>query len=515
MQRRTLLKLTGLLGAAVALPGWGRSLTSNPQSELPIPELLQADADNKIVLRAQTGRAIWRGKQVATWGYNGDILGPTLMLEKGKKMTIQIDNHLPEATTVHWHGLAIPGEVDGGPHNPLQPGERRVVTFTPDQPASTCWYHPHLHGKTGFQVAKGLSGLILLKDEAVERLRLPRQWGIDDLPIILQDKQLTAKGNNIDYQLDLMSAAVGWFGDLMLTNGTLHPQKSVPRGWVRLRLLNGCNARALTIATSDKRSLYVIASDGGLLPEPVRLEEISLLPGERFEVLINTQDGRSFELLSLPVKQMGMTLPPFDQPLPLLTIHPLRVLASGTLPDSLSTLPPLPELSRLPERRLQLTMDERLDSLGMSELMRRYGHQAMAGMNMSHHNTHGQMHSTKSSAHYDFRSGNKINGKAFDISSPAFDVPRGKYEKWIISGEGDAMLHPFHIHGTQFRVLLENGKPPAVHRRGWKDIVKIEGGISEVLVRFEHSASAEHAYMAHCHILEHEDTGMMAGFTVT
>jgi len=115
---------------------------------------------------------------------------------------------------------------------------------------------------------------------------------------------------------------------------------------------------------------------------------------------------------------------------------------------------------------------------------------------------------------YDFHQGNQINGVAFNMDKPAFEVKQGAYEKWTISGEGDEMLHPFHIHGTQFRILSENGKPPAPHRSGWKDTVRVEGWRSEVLVRFNHQAAKDQAYMAHCHLLEHEDTGMMLGFTV-
>lgn len=100
------------------------------------------------------------------------------------------------------------------------------------------------------------------------------------------------------------------------------------------------------------------------------------------------------------------------------------------------------------------------------------------------------------------------------MTTPMFAAAKGQYERWVISGEGDMMLHPFHIHGTQFRILSENGSAPAAHRAGWKDTVRVEGGISEVLVKFDHEASQEHAYMAHCHLLEHEDTGMMLGFTV-
>jgi blue copper oxidase len=125
------------------------------------------------------------------------------------------------------------------------------------------------------------------------------------------------------------------------------------------------------------------------------------------------------------------------------------------------------------------------------------------------HGSHGK------TAAYDFHNGNKINGQAFNMTKPMFNVELGKLEKWTISGEGDAMLHPFHIHGTQFRILSENGKPPAAHRAGWKDIVSVNGWRSEVLVRFNYVANAENAYMAHCHLLEHEDTGMMLGFSVS
>jgi blue copper oxidase len=115
---------------------------------------------------------------------------------------------------------------------------------------------------------------------------------------------------------------------------------------------------------------------------------------------------------------------------------------------------------------------------------------------------------------FDLHLANLINGKPFAMKA-AFDVPKDRYERWILSGEGDMMLHPFHIHGTQFRILSENGAPPPLHRQGYKDIVRVEGGVSELLVRFRRSAPGDHAFMAHCHVLEHEDTGMMIAFTVT
>lgn len=539
MQRRDFLKYSVALGVASALPLWSRSVFAADRPALPIPDLLTADASNRMQLVVQAGKSSFAGKTATTWGYNGNLLGPAVKLNKGQSVTVDIHNQLAEETTLHWHGLEIPGEVDGGPQGIIPAGGKRSVTFTPDQRAATCWFHPHQHGKTGRQVAMGLAGLVLIEDEEIRKLLLPKQWGIDDVPVIIQDKQFSADGQ-FDYQLDIMTAAVGWFGDTLLTNGAIYPQHAAPHGWLRLRLLNGCNARSLNIAASDNRPLYVIASDGGLLAEPVKVTELPMLMGERFEVLVDVSDGKAFDLVTLPVSQMGMAVAPFDKPHPVMRVQPLLISASGTLPDSLISMPSLPSLEGLTVRKLQLSMDPMLDMMGMQMLMKKYGAQAMAGMdhgkmmghmnndnmghgNMNHGNMnhgemgnmqHGDMGNMKHGGSFDFHNANRINGQAFDMNKPMFAAAKGQHERWVISGQGDMMLHPFHIHGTQFRILSENGKAPAAHRAGWKDTVRVEGGVSEVLVKFDHDAPKEHAYMAHCHLLEHEDTGMMLGFTV-
>ncbi|HHT8229664.1 MULTISPECIES: multicopper oxidase CueO [Citrobacter] len=538
MQRRDFLKYSVALGVASALPLWSRSVFAADRPALPIPDLLTADASNRMQLIVQAGQSSFAGKTATTWGYNGSLLGPAVKLSKGQSVTVDIHNQLAEETTLHWHGLEIPGEVDGGPQGIIPAGGKRSVTFTPDQRAATCWFHPHQHGKTGHQVAMGLAGLVLIEDEEIRKLLLPKQWGIDDVPVIIQDKQFSADGQ-VNYQLDIMTAAVGWFGDTLLTNGAIYPQHAAPRGWLRLRLLNGCNARSLNIAASDNRPLYVIASDGGLLAEPVKVTELPMLMGERFEVLVDVSDGKAFDLVTLPVGQMGMAIAPFDKPHPVMRVQPLLITASGTLPGTLTSMPALPSLEGLTVRKLQLSMDPMLDMMGMQMLMKKYGAQAMAGMDhgkmMGHMNNdnmghgsmkhgnmnhgemgnmqHGDMGNMKHGT-FDFHNANRINGQAFDMNKPMFAAAKGQHERWVISGQGDMMLHPFHIHGTQFRILSENGKAPAAHRAGWKDTVRVEGGVSEVLVKFDHDAPKEHAYMAHCHLLEHEDTGMMLGFTV-
>ncbi|MGO2259288.1 MAG: multicopper oxidase CueO [Hafnia alvei] len=540
MLRRDFIKLTAMLGASSALPLWSRAAFAADHPALPIPALLTPDAAGKIALNVQTGSMKWKaGMQTPTWGINGPLLGPAMRLQRGKDVAINVTNALPEATTMHWHGMEIPGTSDGGPQAVIEPGKMWTAEFKVDQPATTAWFHPHTHGLTGRQVAMGLGGLIIIDDEESTKLPLPKEWGVDDVPVILQDKRLDAKGH-IDYQLDIMTAAVGWFGDMMLTNGAVYPQHLAPRGWLRLRFLNGCNARSLNLATSDGRPLYVVGSDGGLLGEPVKLTELPILMGERFEVLVDTRDGKAFDIITLPVKQMGMTLPPFDRALPVLHIQPTLKSNEAKLPDVLVNMPAVPAADNVKTRWLQLMMDPQLDMMGMQMMMQRYGMASMAGMDMKGHGNmagmdHGQMQGhmahgqmghgkmnhggmeqgNQMAPGYDFMHGNKINGIAFDMAKPMFDVKRGTYEKWTISGEGDMMLHPFHIHGTQFRILSENGKPPAAHRSGWKDTVRVEGWRSEVLVKFDHEAPKERAYMAHCHLLEHEDTGMMMSFTVS
>jgi len=483
---------------------------------LPIPQELRANARGEIAFSARAGTVEFlRGRRTATYGYNGPFLGPVLRLRRGQTVMIDFANHLSDPTTVHWHGLIIPGDVDGGPHRPIAPGEHWRPALSINQPAATLWFHPHFYPTTAAQVTKGLAGLLVIDDEDTDRLKLPSRWGVDDVPLIIQDRRFTRDGQFFD-RMNITAVTNGYVGDVPLVNGVRYPEARTTRGWVRLRLLDGSNARSYALKASDGRSLFVIGSDGGLLESPVEVKEIGIHAGERFEVMVDCRSGTPFDLLTLPVEQPIMRLPPFDGPVPLVTIRPVGAVGPGELPASLVKLQPVP--AELPAAGQQLVMNMFRDEEGMMPLMKA-GLMSMAKSGKTDPAVVGRV--TKLIVDQPELtmavqlSANGVNGRPFALGEPMFAVRRSQELRWRISEASDRMLHPVHVHGCQFRIVSASGQPPEAYRAGWKDIVPISaGGFAEILVSFPYPAGVDMPYMAHCHILEHEDSGMMTQFTV-
>jgi cuproxidase len=483
---------------------------------LPIPQELRANARGEIAFSARAGMVDFLpGQRTATYGYNGPFLGPALRLRRGQTVMIDFANHLPDPTTVHWHGLIIPGAVDGGPHRPVAPGQHWRPALSINQPAATLWFHPHVYPTTAAQVTKGLAGLLIIDDEDTDRLKLPSRWGVDDIPLIIQDRRFRRDGQFFD-QMNITAATSGYVGDVALVNGVRYPEVRTTRGWVRLRLLDGSNARSYILKASDDRSLFVIGSDGGLLESPVELKQITIHAGERFEVMVDCRSETPFDLMTLPVAQPIMRLPPFDRPVPLVTIRPDGDVGPGELPASLVKLPAVPP--ELPAVSQQLVMNMFRDEDGMMPLMKA-GLMAMAKSGKTDPTVVARVTRLIADQPELPRaaqlSANGVNGRPFGLGEPTFAARRNQALRWRISEASDRMLHPVHIHGCQFRIVSASGQPPEAYRAGWKDIAPIsDGGFSEILVNFPYPAAPDAPYMAHCHILEHEDSGMMTQFTV-
>jgi len=517
LSRRTML----LSGAAASMmrgfsPSKARA-EENARRPLPIPPELRANAKGTIPLDARPGSMRFQGNHdTATYGINGPYLGPAVRVRRGAKVVAQVSNGVPENITMHWHGLIIPGAADGGPHRVIASGERWQTELLIDQPAATLWFHPHYYPSTAQEVISGLAGLLIVDDDEVARLPLPSRWGVDDIPLIIQDRRFTPDGQFFD-RMNIMAVTNGYIGDTALVNGAHYPEARAARGWLRLRILNGSNARSYALAVSDGRSLYVIASDGGLLESPVELKQLLVHVGERFEVLVDGRNGSAFDLVTLPISQEIMRLPPFDRPLPLMTIRPDGVDGKGQLPSNLAVVPPLPD--QLPPVSQELVMNMFKDAQGMM-LLKRAGLMAMAETSKTDPEVVARVVNlivnVPALSQSEQLSANGVNGKPFSLDRIDFAAARNQCLCWRIAEGTDRMLHPVHVHGCQFRIISQDGKPPEAHRSGWKDTAPISaGGVTEILLRFPHSANRDNPYMVHCHILEHEDSGMMAQFTVS
>ena len=478
-------------GSAVVAAAASRHVWAAARPSLPIPPILDGTNGNPLDLQIRSGAwSFMPGIQTPTLGINQDYLGPTIRTRRGSELNVNYSNTLSEGVSIHGHGLHVPGDVDGGPQLEIAPGGVWQPKLSIAQPAATCWYHSHTHGRTGYQTYHGLAGMMIIDDDDADAMDLPNRYGVDDLPVIIQDRTFDAEGRLV-YSLE-DAEEDGWYGDTVVVNGAIKPTAKVSAGKVRLRILNGANARFYFVTFADNRVFHKIASDGGLLPTPVPLTSMEMAPGERCEIIVDMADGNAAEMLMLFEDVIDME--DGDEEIDLSRLPAalregaslaLRVDASlpaqtTPLPEKLATItrPRTDEIVHT--REFKLTMDH-------SD-----GHRSDVG--------HAMMDMA-------------INGAAMDMKIINERVKLGVWERWRIRSDQGA--HPFHAHGCSFLIDKMEGVTPSEDQQGWKDVVVLDDDAwSEILVRFDHHATDQFPYMYHCHILEHEDRGMMGQFTV-
>ena len=425
------------------------------------------------------------GIATPTIGINQSFLGPTLEMRRDDNVRMRVRNELNETATVHWHGFHLPAAADGGPHQPIAPGSTWSPGFEVRQRASLFWYHSHALHRSGPQVYAGLAGAIYVRDEDEDRLNLPSDYGIDDIPLIVQDRAFGSDGHFV-YSGSMHSRMMGMRGDTLLVNGTVDPVFEATSDHLRLRLLNGSNARFYAFSFKDGRSFQIIASDGGLLENPIRADRVVLAPGERAQIIVDLSNGRPAELRAADDGNMGMM--------------GRGMMGRGRSGSAMNggnvfrVLDILPSASRRkgfsPPRQLV-----QLSAADPSLAVRQRRFVLDMGMGMM--------------------GGFTINGQSMDMQRIDERVPVDEWEIWQIEN-ASMMAHPFHIHDVQFRVLDRNGRPSPAPERGLKDTVVINPGERvRLLLRFEDYTDPDLPYMYHCHILEHEDAGMMGQFLVT
>jgi FtsP/CotA-like multicopper oxidase with cupredoxin domain len=445
---------------------------------LSIPPLLQPvrveGATDYYEITQQEARVeILPGTYTTIWGYQGKMPGPTIRARQGRKTVVHHVNKLSVPTVVHLHGGNTPPDSDGFPTDLVMPGRSKTYVYPNEHAAATLWYHDHAMDQTGRNLFMGLAGLYIVEDEREQNLPLPRDQY--DVPLILQDRRFNPDGS-LQYSPDSVFGAIT---DTILVNGIPWPRFEVSACRYRFRILNGSNSRFFRLALSSGQPFLQIATDGGLLPAPVKVNEIPLAMAERVEVIV---DFSSFPIGSQvflkntpdPTRDLANQGPANEGLLRFDVVRKGR--ADSTVPIRLAEVPKISPDRAVRTRTLVLT----------------------------------RSHPQGSDARW------AINGREFSadvpIATPRFD----EIEIWRILNhtfhEPHSIMHPLHLHLVNFQILERNGKPPLAHEAGWKDTVALATGEEvRVIARF---GGYRGRYLLHCHNLEHEDRGMMARFDV-
>lgn len=460
--------------------GWMITVSSvnaqNFYNPVSIPPVISG---SNFQLNCDSGQwQIYPGALTNTFAINGNYLGPTLELQKGDSVNIQINNLLGEETSLHWHGLHIPASMDGGPETVIPAGSSFTSSFRVMNRAATYWYHPHVHMNTEAQVRKGMAGIIIVRDNDEAALSLPRNYGYDDFPIILQDRSYDA-GNQF---------LVNTLGDSMLVNGTARPYLNVPGQMVRMRILNASAARVYNLGFSDNRTFYVIGSDGGLLPTPYATNRMLLSNGERIEIIVDFS-GPGLPPLTLksyasqmpntvPGNLMGMT--GGNGPLERVDFDIMEFRVIPPIPGGITAVPS----ALVPVQTYDSTTANRVRNRSITG-------QGMVNMGNFY-----------------------LDGSQYIMGYFNDTMRLGDIELWYVTNSSN-IAHPMHVHDVSFRILSRNGVTPPPSESGYKDVFNIlpQETVS-LIMRFEDYADPGVPYMYHCHNLAHEDMGMMTSFIV-
>ena len=443
----------------------GVSLTSSNGSLLVDPPLLRNLSRQKgtveVELTAAPARlALLPGKPTEAYAFNGSVPGPTLELYEGDRVIVHFRNELPEPTTIHWHGLHIPAVMDGSPLHPVAPGARYDYVFTiKPGTAGTYWYHPHPDVRSGYQIAKGLFGAVIVRARDDPLRAIPERL------LILSDNRFHADGSvdfsdpqSVQGQIDEVN---GREGDVLFVNGQHAPTVRLRSGEVqRWRVINVAAARVFRLALAGHTLLHV-GSDGGLFDRPVEVREIEVANSERVELLVRGTGA--------PGERAALQALPYDRYVP--QTRPRDWQAARDL------------------LTVAYSMEAPMAAAPVPSTLR---HVAW-------------LDTTAATAkHVIVLSQGLINGRTMDMHRVDVHAPLGATEIWEIENVV-GMDHPFHLHGFQFQVLERGGRPEPF--ASWKDVVNVRKHESvRIIVRYDDFPGM---WMFHCHILDHEDHGMM------
>jgi FtsP/CotA-like multicopper oxidase with cupredoxin domain len=552
-RRREFLR-SALAAATFAATASGLSISQRTEAKFG-PNHAPFAPDLHIELRAAKDEArIRSGSPTRVWRYHGrvvkgdphalEFLGylPLLRVRRGQKVRVELVNELSESTIIHWHGLYVPAEMDGHPRNAIESGERYIYEFEVRNRAGTYWFHPHPDGRTGKQVYFGMAGLLVVSDDEESAAGLP--LGDYDIPLVIQDRRFDddnqlvyLSGDGSTGMMDeagpgrgmgammgrggmmgrgatggmepMMARMMGFLGDRILVNGKVDQVLRVEARAYRLRLLNASNTRIYKLAWSDRSPMTAIGTDGGLLERPLTLPYVTLAPAERVDLWADFSDQpigaeRTLQSLSFSgdIAMGGM----MDSGM----MRSMMGTMAGDLPSGAS----FPILRVRVERRssAKIALPQRLSTISPPRPQDAINFRAPKIFNI----TMGMMLWG-------------INGRSFEMESVTREetVRLGTTEIWEFRNDADngmmgMMAHAMHVHGLQFKVVGRSVKPRFSSGRdsvsggyidaGWKDTVLVMPGERvRLLLRFQPYPGL---FLYHCHMLEHEDSGLMRNYLI-
>ena len=400
------------------------------------------------------------------------FLGPTIEARKGDRIKVNFENNVGEESIIHWHGLHLPENQDGHPGFAIADGQSYKYDFKVENRAGLYWYHPHPHGRTGYQVYHGLAGLLVVRDDEEDALNLPN--GENELFLVFQDRDF-GQHNQLRYVQSGHDIMMGKVGDKRFISGKRQSWKQVKNEAYRLRCLNGGNALTYRLQWSDGRPLQIIGTDGGLLEKVEELDSVLFAPGERLDIIADFSDnsvGDEVELMSIPIVD-NSNAQAFRMYKFLISEEGAKSFTMPTKLSEYNTIDP-----------------EEAVNYGSPKVFKLY---PKAGIGWT------------------------IDGQKYEMDSASAKerVKLGTTEIWEFDLTNAGMIHPMHIHGSQFQVIERihgDYSKGVVFDGGWKDTVAVlPGDRVRVIKRFNDHPGK---FLYHCHILEHEDNSMMRNFVV-
>ena len=496
LNRREFLALTsmGITGACLGLnSGLARAMMGgggmgggttiiNPPAGAPFkdPAELPKNSIGVYELAVREAQVNVNGTLATLLTYNGQFPGPVIRAKRGESLRVQLRNNLPfttaknilghtkNITNLHTHGLHVsPKEPADSMTVQLKPGEiyDYIYDLTKEEPGRLNFYHPHVHGVVAEQYWGGLAGPLVIEDE------IAALAGYETHIMVLKD--ITLSGGVPELYSSNMDYMNGKEGSQVMVNGQVNPVLNIRPGQVqRWRVVNASNARFYKLSL-ENHSIYLVGTDGGLLDKPYQLSSLLLSPGERVDILVKAnQAAKSYRLLSLPYSRGGMS---GQQQVTLLTLAYSGTTVSDTLP--IAVKPDAKRIvidtSSLPRRTLTLSMMQ----------MKGY-----------------------------------INGQTFtDMNNSCRIMSQlGGWEVWEIVNQS-GMDHPFHQHVNSAQVLSITAGDSGYASLyttipAWKDVVVVpkSGSVTLLVPVMDWPGMT----MFHCHIIEHEDIGMMGAWHI-